>query len=195
MARRHRWRPDLELLHRPSGGCRLVAGAGTTARRPGPLSPPSDHRTRPVARCPAHPRGRQGAGRPRPSSALDTGTDITDAGDIAVDNGTVRVRKAPDSSSRRPTPPNIAVKGRRTKQDLGQAVRMCGSVAGVLLPVASAIAPPVIPEAVHGGIRERQPQGLGRGVAWPQDVVGGASVEKSARSGSKSYCVQGGVDM
>ena len=34
-----------------------------------------------------------------------------------------------------------------------------------LLPVASAIAPPVIPEAVPGGILERQPQGLGRGVA------------------------------
>ena len=64
-----------------------------------------------------------------------------------------------------------------------------------LLPVASAIAPPVIPEAVPGGILERQPQGLGRGVAWPQDVVGGASVEKSARNGSKSYCVEGGVDM
>ena len=64
-----------------------------------------------------------------------------------------------------------------------------------LLPVASAIAPPVIPEAVPGGIRERQPEGLGRGMAWPQDVVGGASVEKSVRSGLKSYCVQGGVDM
>ena len=32
------------------------------------------------------------------------GTDITDADDTAVDNGTVRVRKAPDRSSRRPTP-------------------------------------------------------------------------------------------
>ena len=37
-------------------------------------------------------------------AALDTGTDITDADDTAVDNGTVRVRKAPDRSSRRPTP-------------------------------------------------------------------------------------------
>ena len=37
-------------------------------------------------------------------AALDTGTDITDADDTAVDNGTVRVRKAPAMSSRRPTP-------------------------------------------------------------------------------------------
>ena len=37
-------------------------------------------------------------------AALDTGTDMTDADHTAVDNGTVRVRKAPDMSSRRPNP-------------------------------------------------------------------------------------------
>ena len=82
---------------RPFGGCHLAAG--TTARRPGPLSPPSDRRTRPVARCPAHPRGRRGAGLDHPAHSTPERTSpmLTTLSTTALSESA-----RPDSSSRRP---------------------------------------------------------------------------------------------
>ena len=87
------------------------------------------------------------AGRPRPSSALDTGTDITDADD-AVDNGTVRVLKAPDSSTRRPTPLqtarwNAVEKAKRRGLSIRGGAREVGILRDTANKYMEAVSPPM----------------------------------------------------
>ena len=84
------------------------------------------------------------ADRPRPSSALDTGTDITDA----VDNGTVRVRKAPDSSTRRPTPLqttrwNAVQKAKRRGLSIRGGAREVGILRDTANKYMEAVSPPM----------------------------------------------------
>ena len=81
-------------------------------------------------------------------AALDTGTDITDADDTAVDNGTVRVRKAPDRSSRRPTPLqtarwNAVQKAKRRGLSIRGVVREVGIHRDTAKKYMEAVSPPM----------------------------------------------------
>ena len=87
-------------------------------------------------------------------AALDTGTDITDADDTAVDNGTVRVRKAPDRSSRRPTPLQTA-----RWNAVQKAKRRGLSIRGVVREVGI---PSGHGEEVHGSCEPAHEAGSGR---------------------------------
>ena len=81
-------------------------------------------------------------------AALDTGMHITDADDMAVDNGTVRVRKAPAMSSRTPTPLqtarwNAVQKAKRRGLSIRGVARELGIHRDTVKKYMEAVSPPM----------------------------------------------------
>ena len=88
-----------------------------------------------------------GAGR-RPWAALDAEMDAGDADDTVVDNGTVRVRKAPAMQRRKPTPLqtarwNAVQKAKRRGLSIREVARELGIHRATAKKYMEAVSPPI----------------------------------------------------